>query len=63
MKWITTFWTYSTIRILHQYLGNFLDLRRLKKKKKVPMATKFEGGDCKALVAWPLMDELFLRLP
>ena len=27
-------------------------------KKKVPMAIKLEGGG-KALVAWPLVDELF----
>ena len=34
-------------------------------QKKVPMATKLEGGGGKALVARPLRDELFffLRLP
>jgi hypothetical protein len=30
-----------------------------KKKKKVPMAIKLEGGGGKALVVWPLVDELF----
>ena len=28
-------------------------------KKKVPMAIKLEAGGGKALVAWPLVDELF----
>ena len=32
------------------------------KQKKVPMAIKLEGGG-KALVARPLVDELFFRLP
>ena len=35
-----------------------------KKEKKVPMAIKLEGGGGKALMAWPLVEELFfLRLP
>ena len=39
----------------------FLAILRLKKiqHKKVPMATKVEGGGRKALVAWPLVEELF----
>jgi len=37
----------------------FSAISRLKKKKKVPMAIKLEGGEDKALVAWPLVDELF----
>ena len=37
---------------------------RLKQEKKVPMAIKLEGGGGRALVARPLVDELFfLRLP
>ena len=38
----------------------FLAILRLKKrkKKKVPMAIKREGGGGKALMAWPLVDEL-----
>ena len=30
-----------------------------KTKKKVPMDIEFEGGGGKALMAWPLVDELF----
>ena len=32
---------------------------RLKQEKKVPMAIKLEGGGGRALVARPLVDELF----
>ena len=31
----------------------------LRLKKKVPMTIKLEGGEGKALMAWPLVDELF----
>ena len=34
-----------------------------KTKTKVPMAIKLEGRGGKALMAWPLVEELFLRLP
>ena len=30
-----------------------------KTKKKVPMAIKLEGGVGRALMAWPLVEELF----
>ena len=30
-----------------------------KTKKKIPMAIKLEGGGGKALMAWPLVEELF----
>ena len=36
----------------------------LKTNKKVPMAIKLEwGGGGKILMAWPFVEELFLRLP
>ena len=42
----------------------FSAILRLKKKKKVPMAIKLEGGGGgKALMAWPLVENFFLRLP
>ena len=32
--------------------------------KKIPMDIKFKGGGGdKALMAWPLVEELFLRIP
>ena len=42
--------------------GYFRNKKR--RSKKVPMAIKLEGGGGgKALMAWPLVEEFFLRLP
>ena len=49
---------------LSEFVFGYFKTKKKIQQKKVPMATKLEGGG-KALVARPLRDELFffLRLP
>ena len=49
---------------LSEFVFGYFKTKKKIQQKKVPMAIKLEGGGwVKALVAGPLVDELFLRLP